>query len=323
MTRVETIASHTRGSEGVGLRYPDEGQIDVRFECGPNGTIKRSESQGGKHMRLETISGQVQRTVAGTVAIPGGYNALAFNTRGTLLLRIGQQGKMLVVPPKSATFIRGAARIIVQAARGEHSVTLMSWPQALTPMLDAWVANATGARTSPTGGRQMAVRPIDPHLRHAYERFEAARMTPEKLEPMMLSAVYEITAELVSTSDQVQLAAIPTTLPETIKDLTVEVHDRPAHPWPLRDAADRAGYSPFHFSRVFKQMVGYGFHEFVDRVRTEAAVEMLCNTDSAVDLVASACGFGTTQGLRESVKEYLGLVPSELRSIPDVNENHY
>ena len=36
-----------------------------------------------------------------------------------------------------------------------------------------------------------------------------------------------------------------------------------------------------------------------------------------VDLVASTCGFGTTQGLRESVKEYLGLVPSELRTIPE------
>ena len=44
---------------------------------------------------------------------------------------------------------------------------------------------------------------------------------------------------------------------------------------------------------------------------------MLCTTDNAVDVVASSCGFGTTQGLRESVKEYLGLVPSELRAIPD------
>jgi hypothetical protein len=33
-----------------------------------------------------------------------------------------------------------------------------------------------------------------------------------------------------------------------------------------------------------------------------------------LDCVAQACGFGTTQGLRESIKEYLGLVPSELRS---------
>ena len=86
-----------------------------------------------------------------------------------------------------------------------------------------------------------------------------------------------------------------------------------------------AGYSPFHFSRVCKQLVGYGFHEYVDRCRTECAIDMLVSTDSAVDLVASTCGFGTTQGLRESVKEYLGLVPSELRSMPEaftfLNEN--
>jgi transcriptional regulator GlxA family with amidase domain len=58
----------------------------------------------------------------------------------------------------------------------------------------------------------------------------------------------------------------------------------------------------------------------VDRCRTECAVELLCSSDSAVDLVASSCGFGTTQGLRESVKEYLGLVPSEIRSFPDTIE---
>jgi len=88
---------------------------------------------------------------------------------------------------------------------------------------------------------------------------------------------------------------------------------KPDAPWPLKDAAAMAGYSPFHFSRVFKSLAGYGFHEFVDRCRTEFAVGKLCQGELAVDVVASASGFGTTQGLRESIKEYLGLVPSELR----------
>jgi transcriptional regulator GlxA family with amidase domain len=60
-----------------------------------------------------------------------------------------------------------------------------------------------------------------------------------------------------------------------------------------------------------------GFHEFVDRTRTEYAVHLLTSTDHAIDVVATEAGFGTTQGLRESVKEYLGLVPSELRSTPE------
>jgi AraC-like DNA-binding protein len=64
-------------------------------------------------------------------------------------------------------------------------------------------------------------------------------------------------------------------------------------------------------------LAGFGFHEYVDRCRTETAIEMLCNTDEPIDTVAAMTGFGTTQGLRESVKEYLGLVPSEIRAVPD------
>jgi AraC-like DNA-binding protein len=149
-------------------------------------------------------------------------------------------------------------------------------------------------------------------------RFEEAIAGPKELmEPQVVSFIYEVVARLVVGLDQVQLAAVPLDLPDTIKDLVAKVRLNPSLGWPLKDAADMAGYSPFHFSRVFKNLVGYGFHEYVDRSRTECAVEMLCTTDNAVDVVASSCGFGTTQGLRESVKEYLGLVPSELRAIPD------
>jgi transcriptional regulator GlxA family with amidase domain len=45
-------------------------------------------------------------------------------------------------------------------------------------------------------------------------------------------------------------------------------------------------------------------------------VKLLATSERPVESVAQAAGFGTTQGLRESIKEYLGLVPSELRSGP-------
>ncbi len=209
--------------------------------------------------------------------------------------------------------------MIVQASRGEHSLQMTSWPGVLTPLLDNWAANRAAGRTS-GGHRSIGCKPIDPHLSEAFIRYEQAKGGGESAEPLMLSVAYEMVARLMTGSDQVQLAALPTDLPETILELTKRVRVAPAAPWPLKEAADAAGYSPFHFSRVFKSLVGYGFHEYVDRCRTEISVEMLCNTDSPVDLVASTCGFGTTQGLRESVKEYLGLVPSELRAVPETYE---
>lgn len=249
--------------------------------------------------------------------MPSGINALCFNNSGTLLVRGGSRGRLLVIPPKSVTFIRGGVRLIVQAARGDHSTMMLSWPGIITPLLDNWAAMRAAGRAGQPH-RAIACKPVNPQLSDAKARFERALTDEEAAEPLMLSVVYELIARLMVGSDEVQLAAIPLDLPDTILELTKQVRANPTLAWPLKDAADAAGYSPFHFSRVFKSLVSYGFHEYVDRCRTEIAVEMLCNSDSPVDLVASACGFGTTQGLRESIKEYLGLVPSELRAVPDV-----
>jgi len=302
----------------VALRNPDtEPNLDIRFDCGPNGTFRRTEAANIQQLRLESITGQVTKTVSGMVSIPAGITALCFNTKGTLLVRTSPQSRLIISPPRSITYLRGSVRLHILAARGDHAIQILSWNQLLTPLLDAWAASR-GANRSGQNARQIACKPIDPYLVDAFNRFENARTGgPELAEPMILSAAYELIARLMVSNDEVQLAAVPMTLPETIKELTARVRNSPSLPWPLKDAADAAGYSPFHFSRVFKAMVGYGFHEYVDRCRTEAAVEMLVTTDNPVDVVAASCGFGTTQGLRESVKEYLGLVPSELRAIPE------
>lgn len=303
----------------MALRHPEsDANIDIRFDCGPNGTFKRAEAGNFQQLRIEALTGEVTRTVNGWISVPTGTSALFFNTKGTLLAWTPPHYKLTIIPPGSVTYIRGGVRVSVHAARGTHTVHVLTWNQMLTPLLDAWATSRAMSRSG-QNMRQIACRPINPHLNEAFRRFEQARSgQPEIAEPMIFSAAYELIAKLMSTTDEVQLAAVPSSLPPTLMELTIRVRSNAALPWPLRDAADAAGYSPFHFSRVFKSLVGYGFHEYVDRCRTEAAVEMLVTTDSAVDVVAAQCGFGTTQGLRESVKEYLGLVPSELRATPDV-----
>lgn len=305
-----------QGEKGNRVRNEGDNTIDIQFECGASVTgLKRVEMPGMNYVRLETVSGSVPRIATGAAYVPPTHNALIINLSGTLLAKSAPQGRLVLIPPRSLTFVR-PGRLVVQAARGDHESILVTWPVRATPVLEVWLSRPAAKTTAQN--RAVACKPIDPHFIGAYERFNAAIKGPqEAMEPLVLSVLYEVVARLMSSGDQVQLAALPLDLPETIKELIVKVRKNPAAPWPLKDAADMAGYSPFHFSRVFKSLVGYGFHEFVDRSRTECAVEMLVTTESAVDLVASTCGFGTTQGLRESVKEYLGLVPSELRAVPD------
>lgn len=304
-----------QGEKGNRVRE-GESSIEINFECGASVTgLKRTEMPGMGYVKLETVSGSLPRIATGAAVVPAGVNALVINLHGTLLARSAPNGRLVLIPPRSLTFVR-PGRLVVQASRGDHESLLVTWPSRATPILEMWLNARAGSKGA---NRSVACKPIDPHFLGAYDRFNAAiKGSGEVMEPLVLSFLYEVTARLMSSGDQVQLAALPLDLPETIKDLIAKVRKNPAAPWPLKDAADMAGYSPFHFSRVFKSLVGYGFHEFVDRSRTECAVEMLVTTESAVDLVASTCGFGTTQGLRESVKEYLGLVPSELRAVPDV-----
>jgi AraC-like DNA-binding protein len=274
--------------------------------------------QGGlQHLRLEFHHATLGKIAPGTVLIPAQYNAIAVNTKGTLLVRSSANSKLIVVPPRSITFLKGRLKLGIVAARGEHQTQILTWASAVTPLLEHWINSRLQARTGQHQVRSIACKPIDPHFIGAVERLENASGKGESVELVMLSAIYEAVSKLMMAADEVQLATVPEDLPDTLRNLTLKVRSNPALGWPLKEAADMAGYSPFHFSRVFKQLVGYGFHEYVDRCRTECAIDMLVSSDSAVDLVASTCGFGTTQGLRESVKEYLGLVPSELRSLPE------
>jgi AraC-like DNA-binding protein len=293
-----------------------ESHLEVNFDC-TAGSSRRLDQAGLQHLRLEVQQASLGKIAPGTVLIPANYNAIAINMRGTLLVRAATNPKLIVVPPRSMTFMKGRLKLGVVAARGEHSTQIISWASAVTPLLEHWINTRLQARSAQHLVRPIACKPIDPHFLAAVERLDHARTAGDSVELVMLSAIYEIVSKLMMGADEVQLATIPYDLPDTLKNLTQKVRGNPAMGWPLKEAADMAGYSPFHFSRVFKQLVGYGFHEYVDRCRTECAIEMLVSTDSAVDLVASTCGFGTTQGLRESVKEYLGLVPSELRSMPE------
>ena len=292
-------------------------QVEIGFDCALALThAKRSNPNVTHSVSLSTAAASVQKPVSGFAVVPQGANALCINLRGALLARASGGNKLILLPPRSLVFVRGGTRLSLQAARGEHDAVLLSWLTGVAPALESWIV----AKTLGKGGtiRSLACRSIDPHHSNFVTRLDAIRNGSEDIaDPMLLSLVHEGVAQLLSEPNEMQLATVPAGLPPTVQDLIKEVRINPALSWPLKDAAEKAGYSPFHFSRVFKQMVSYGFHEYVDRCRTECAVDLLLTTDNAIDLVASACGFGTTQGLRESIKEYLGLVPSELRNVPE------
>ena len=77
--------------------------------------------------------------------------------------------------------------------------------------------------------------------------------------------------------------------------------------------ADRAGVSERHLTRLFLKDLGQAPGRFVRQARTEAAANLLVSTDLPVASVASRCGFGTPETLRQAFVDKYGIPPSRYR----------
>lgn len=88
-----------------------------------------------------------------------------------------------------------------------------------------------------------------------------------------------------------------------------------AEPLRLEFVARAAGFSPFHFHRVFRTLVGETVAEFVKRVRLERALVLLTRKDwrtrrtpSLTD-IAFACGFASSSDFSRCFKQRYGVPP--------------
>jgi AraC family transcriptional regulator len=84
--------------------------------------------------------------------------------------------------------------------------------------------------------------------------------------------------------------------------------DRPLR---LEEVAERAFFSPFHFHRVFKAVVGETVADFVKRLRLERALHMLSHGPRhSLTEIALACGFASSSDFSRSFKRRYGVPPS-------------
>jgi AraC family transcriptional regulator len=82
-------------------------------------------------------------------------------------------------------------------------------------------------------------------------------------------------------------------------------------PLRLDDLASIAGFSSFHFHRVFRSLVGEPLNQFVKRLRLERALTMMSRegTRSLTD-VALSCGFSSSSDFSRTFKQRYGMAPS-------------
>jgi transcriptional regulator GlxA family with amidase domain len=100
---------------------------------------------------------------------------------------------------------------------------------------------------------------------------------------------------------------------DAVRELQHFVTEHPGADLSVPALAERAHMSPRHFARTFLQQVGVTPARYVENVRLEAARRRLEESRDPVELVASACGFGSTESMRRAFLRGLGVAPSEYR----------
>jgi AraC family transcriptional regulator len=83
-----------------------------------------------------------------------------------------------------------------------------------------------------------------------------------------------------------------------------------SEPLKLDDVARAACFSPYHFHRIFRALMGETLASFVKRVRLERSVYLLSHRKGAtLTEIALACGFSSSSDFSRSFRRHYGVPP--------------
>ncbi len=131
------------------------------------------------------------------------------------------------------------------------------------------------------------------------------------------------------------LRVLPVSAPQTImqnrqaelqlhlQELLTYLEDNSTENITLEDAAGRMGFSPCHFSRLFRQMTGICFTRYLNIIRVSNASRQLLDTDRKLTDIALSCGFNNIRTFNRVFLEITGLTPTEYLKKPESQSENF
>ena len=102
-----------------------------------------------------------------------------------------------------------------------------------------------------------------------------------------------------------------------IERVIAVMRERVDHALPLHAMADIAHLSPYHFARVFRQVIGIAPGEFLGALRLERAKQLLLTTDLSVSEVCFEVGYNSLGTFTTRFTRLVGLSPGRMRDLPE------
>lgn len=99
--------------------------------------------------------------------------------------------------------------------------------------------------------------------------------------------------------------------------ITGYINEHFAEDLSLEQVADLAGFSKYHFTRLFKQYTDTSFYKYLNQKRINHAKILLLDPDLSVIEVASRSGFSSLSAFLRMFKQMNSCTPTEFRSMND------
>ncbi|MGG3836871.1 AraC family transcriptional regulator [Paenibacillus thiaminolyticus] len=94
------------------------------------------------------------------------------------------------------------------------------------------------------------------------------------------------------------------------------IHEHYDRPITCSSVAQTIGFNRSYFSTLFRRSTGWGFSEYVNRIRIEKAKEHLLTSDMTLQQIATKVGYASGLYLSRKFKQAIGISPGEFRNRP-------
>ena len=141
------------------------------------------------------------------------------------------------------------------------------------------------------------------HLIESSNRYREARISA--LTTLLSSKLFELTDADISLQSNQSYSTIAKAMS------FIEAHL--GSPISLEDVATASGYSRTYFSRLFKEIVGVNFKDYLEREQIEKSCNLLENEKISITEIAYAVGFNSVSSFWRAFKKRKGTTPREWR----------
>ncbi|MGO4109841.1 AraC family transcriptional regulator [Paenibacillus sp. YAF4_2] len=100
-----------------------------------------------------------------------------------------------------------------------------------------------------------------------------------------------------------------------VTDIIRHINQQFREPLHLDDLAKQFYISKGHLSRVFKEVTGFGFSQYINITRIKEAEHLLRETDLSITQISEQCGFENFSHFGKVFKELSGLSPRAYRKL--------